>query len=96
MKKMRIRLDELFESKKRGGSSLPNIKYYRVAFEMFKLIENWDEAGTDMDWVLTEWELTSPFKPMEALAQTIKNEKNKANNPILGHSKMVWQDVHKM
>lgn len=66
---------------------MPNIKYYSVAFEMSKL--------TDLDWVLIERDLTSPFKPMEALAQTVKNEKNKVNNPILGHSKMVWQEVHK-
>ncbi len=94
-KKPQIRLDKLFESKKRGGLSLPNKKYYSVAFEMSKLTGHWDEAGADLDWVLIEQELTSPFKPMEALAQTVKNEKNKVNNPILGHSKMVWQEVHK-
>ena len=73
-KKPRIHLDKLCESKKRGGLSLPNIKYYNVAFEMSKLTGHWDEAGADQDWVLIERELTSPFKPIEVLAQTVKNE----------------------
>lgn len=62
---------------------------------MSKLAGHWDEAGADLDWFLIERELTSPFKPMEALAQTVKNDKNLVNNPILGHLKMVWQEVHK-
>lgn len=94
-KKPRIHLDKLCESKKRGGLSLPNIKYYGVAFEMSKLTRHWDEAGAYLDWVLMERELTFPFKPIEVLAQTVKFEKNKESNPILGHSKMVWQEVHK-
>lgn len=69
-------MDKLCESKKRGGLSLLNIKYYSVAFEMSKLTGHWDEAGADLDWVLIERELTSPFKPIEVPAQTVKNEKN--------------------
>ena len=62
---------------------------------MSKLTAHWDGADAGLDWVLIEWELTSPFKPIEALAQIVKNEKNKVINPILEHSKMVWQEVHK-
>lgn len=94
-KKPRIRLDQLCESRKRGGLSLPNIKYYSVSFEMSRLKEHWNKAEADLDWVLIEQELTFPFKPREALTQTNKNEKNKFNSPILGHLKMVWQEVHK-
>lgn len=62
---------------------------------MSKLIEHWIKADVDLDWVMIERELTSPFKPKEALAKTIENEKNKLHGPIPGHSKMVWQEVHK-
>lgn len=37
---------------------------------------------TDLDWVLIERELTSPFVLIEALAQTIKREKSNIINPI--------------
>lgn len=38
-------------------------------------MRHWGGTNADLDWILIEQELTSPFKPMETLAQTIKNEK---------------------
>lgn len=94
--KPRIYTDKLCQPTKRGGLSLPNIKYYSIYFEISNLARHWGEMNADLDWILNEQELTSPFKPMEALAQTIKNEKNNIMmNPILLHTKTVWQEVHK-
>ena len=41
-RKPRIHMDELFQPKKRGSLSLPNINYYNISFEMAKLPRHWD------------------------------------------------------
>lgn len=62
---------------------------------MAKLAEHCGGTDADLDWILTEQELTFPFKPIEALAQSIIKEKNNTVNPILTHSKTVRLEVYK-
>lgn len=80
-RKPRINMDKLCQPKNRGGLSLPNIKYYSISFEMSKLVKHWKGLNTDLDWVLIEQELTSPFKPIEA--QVTTNKEDNVMNPIL-------------
>ena len=94
-RKPRINMDKLCQPKNRGGLSLPNIKYCSISFEMSKLVKHWKGINTDLDWVLIEQELTSPFKPIEAPAQVTTNKEDNVMNPILLHSKAVWREVHK-
>lgn len=65
-RKPRIRMDKLGQPKKGGGLSLPSIQYYSISFEMAKLAKHW-EGINDLDWILVERELTSPFTPLETL-----------------------------
>lgn len=60
---------------------------------MAKLARHWHGINSELDWILIEQELTSSFKPIEALAQTLNKEKDNMKNPILAHSKSVWQDL---
>ena len=60
---------------------------------MAKLARHWHGTNCESDWILIEQELPSTFKPIEVLAQTPKKEKNNTTNPILAHSKIVWQDL---
>lgn len=94
-KKPRICLDKLYQPKKTGGLSLPNISYYSDSFEMAKIARHWNGMNTDLDWILIEQELTFPFKPTETLSQIIKQKDNNMRNPILTHSRKIWQDMHK-
>lgn len=64
-------MDELCQPM-RGELSIPNIKYYRISFEMTKLVRFWVGTNIDLDGILIEQELTSPLKPIEVLAQTLK------------------------
>lgn len=94
-KKPRITLDKLYQPKKDGGLSLPNISYYSNSFEVTKVAKHWNEKNTDLDWILIEQELTLPFTPTEVLSQTVKEKGKNMINPILTHSRKVWQDMHK-
>lgn len=70
---------------------MANIKNYSISFEMSKLVKHWKGLNSDLDWVLIEQELTSPFKPIEALVQVAPNKEDKnVMNPILVHSKALW------
>uniref|UniRef100_A0A3P8RWJ4 Reverse transcriptase domain-containing protein n=1 Tax=Amphiprion percula TaxID=161767 RepID=A0A3P8RWJ4_AMPPE len=91
-RKPRINLSRLCQPKKEGGLALPNVEHYSISFEMSRLAKHW--AGkVDLDWILIEQELTSPFTPIETLSQ--KLNKDKFENPILKFSKMVWLEVHR-
>lgn len=70
----KFHMDKLCQPKKGGGPSLPNIKYYSISSEMAKLARDWDGTDSEVDWILIEWQLTSPFKPIEVLAQISKKE----------------------
>lgn len=94
-KKPRINLDKLYQPKKDGGLSLPNISYYSYSFEMAKLAKHWNGKNADLDWILIEQELTFPCNPTENLSQTIKQNDNNMMNPILTHSRKIWRDMHK-
>lgn len=90
-----ISISRLSQPKKEGGLALPNIEHYSISFEMSKLCKHWSKTKTDLDWVLIEQELTSPFTPIEVLTQKLENNENRQDNPILLFSKKVWQEVHK-
>lgn len=85
-----ININRLSQPQKEGGLALPNIEYYSISFEMARLGKHW--AGkNNIDWILIEKELASPFTPIDILLQKI----NKTQNPILKFLKMVWLEVHK-
>lgn len=91
--KPRININRLCQPKKEGGLALPNIEHYSISFEMSRLAKHW--AGElNLDWILMEQELASPFTPIEILLQKISKDNN-LQNPILKFSKMVWLEVHK-
>ena len=94
-RKPRIHIDKLYQPKREGGLSLPNILFYSISFEMAKLAKYWTGIHSDLDWILIEQELTSPFRPTETLVQMIKQKNKNMMNPILVHSRKVWQEVHK-
>lgn len=88
-----ININRLCQPRKEGGLALPNIEHYSISFEMSRLAKHW--AGKiNLDWILIERELASPFTPTDILSQK-SNKGNKMQNPILKFSKMVWLEVHK-
>lgn len=89
----RININRLCQPKKEGGLALPNVEYYSISFEMSSLVKHW-VGEINLDWILIERELASPFSPIDILSQE-SNKGNRMQNPILKFSKMVWLEVHK-
>jgi len=95
-KRPRIGFNKLCLPRDRGGLALPNVELYKTAFEMSKIAKHWGEDNLDLDWVLIERQLTSPFRPIEAFSQNPEGDfQHHMTNPILLHSKEVWKIAHK-
>ena len=93
-KKPRISLNKLFTTRDRGGLALPNIELYNISFELVRLCEHWSERDSTLGWLEIEKSLTFPFSYIDALSQKLANAH--LVNPILQHSRDVWNKIHKL
>ena len=75
----------------KGGLGFPDPRLYYVSFEMAKLVKHWNKDN-QLDWVIIENKLSSPFTPIDRLSQSSGN----VLNPIMSHSKEIWTKIHKM
>ena len=92
-KKPRIKLSKMWTPRDKGGLGLPDMRTYNISFEMAKLSKHWCGLDSELDWVMMERDLASPFSPIDALSQTEGTEHNP--NPIISHSRNVWGKIHK-
>ena len=90
-KKLRIGMSKMCSPKDRGGLGLPSLRLYHVSFDIAKLAKHWVKDN-NLDWVSIESEMCSPFTTIDRLSQS----QHGPMNPILSHSKGVWNRIHKM
>lgn len=74
-----------------GGLGLPNIRLYKDAFTCVQIVSMLDEKSKKPAWVNLETEICTPFDPTDYLSQC----SNFHTNPIMNHSRDVWQQLHK-
>ena len=93
-KRPRIKMKKLHTPREEGGLALPDVKLYNLAFEISKLAKHWNKIEDEIAWVAIERELAEPFQLLEVLSQRTSGKD--PPNPIVAHSKEVWNSVHKM
>ncbi len=90
-KRPRVKSSKMWPPRDKGGLGLPDPRLYYVSFEMAKLAKHWSKDN-QLDWVIIENKLSSPFTPIDRLSQSSRN----VLNPIMSHSKEIWTKIHKM
>ena len=75
----------------KGGFGLLDPRLYYILLEMAKLAKHWNKDN-QLEWVIIENNLSSPFTPIDRLSQSA----HKTLNPIMSHSREIWIKIHKM